>query len=224
MFDCLLRFAEFCLGGCHRQVQIHSRSQYAMVGCSVFTFISMFATSLTAHGARGSLELRAIDSKSQEPTAIYLVLRNSKGRPIFAPQQPRIGDGFVFDGQVVLDLNPGTYTFEADRGPEYRQLTGHFVIKSGATDNQEINMQRFVDMSLEGWWSGDLHVERPLRELPLLMLASDLHFANVVTWSNQKNVWERKPRPKVITEKVGRHRFYQVMGGRELRAGSEMVF
>ncbi|MCP4190827.1 MAG: hypothetical protein GY768_09385 [Planctomycetaceae bacterium] len=224
MFDRLLEFAKSLLSVWHGEVFIQCDWLNAAVGRGVVTFGWLLMMPMIAHAARGSLELRAIDSKSQEPTAIYLVLRNSKGRPIFAPKQPRIGDGFVFDGQVVLELHPGLYTFEADKGPEYRQRTGHFVMKSGATDNQEIEMQRFVHMSEEDWWSGDLHVERPLRELPLLMLASDLHFANVVTWSNQKNVWDRKPQPKLITERVGRDRFYQVMGGRERRAGSEMVF
>jgi hypothetical protein len=41
-------------------------------------------------------------------------------------------------------------------------------------------LKRFVDLTTEGWWSGDLDVQRPEADLPLLMLADDLHVANLV--------------------------------------------
>ena len=60
-------------------------------------------------------------------------------------------------------MRPGTYTFELERGPEYRVRTGQFTVNQGDADNKEVTLQRFVEMKQEGWWSGDLHVHRPPR-------------------------------------------------------------
>ena len=176
-----------------------------------------------AEAARGQLELRAIDAESEEPTAVRMILRNSKARPVFAAKAPRVGDGFLFDGEVVLELSPGTYTFTLDKGPEFREHTGRFVIQSGAADNHQVEMRRFVTMKDEGWWSGDLHVERPVREMPLRMLANDLHFANVITWRNGTSDWQRQRPPRETNIWVGNERAFNLMGGRDRRFASEMI-
>ena len=176
-----------------------------------------------AKAGRGQLELRAIDAQSEEPTAVRMRLRNPKGRPVFAAKAPRVGDGFLFDGKVVLELSPGIYTFTLDKGPEFREHTGRFVIQSGAADNHQVEMRRFVSMKDEGWWSGDLHVERSVREMPLRMLANDLHFANVISWKNGESVWQRQRTPSETTVWVGNERAFDLMGGRDRRSASELI-
>ena len=47
-------------------------------------------------------------------------------------------------------------------------------------DPKVVDLKRFVDMAPEGWWSGDLDVERPVKDLELLMQAEDLHVAELV--------------------------------------------
>ena len=189
---------------------------------ATIVLVVVIAASKPAIAARGELELRAVDSKG-EPTAVRMFLRTPKGRPYFPPKLPRIGQSFVFDGQVVLNLPPGHYTFDVEKGPEYRTRSGHFVIQSGASDNHQIEMSRFVDMQKEGWWSGDLHVEVPLRDLPVMMLADDLHLANAVTWSNEKNRWKKNALPDTLIQNVGNSRFIHVMAGRDRRRGSETM-
>ena len=44
-------------------------------------------------------------------------------------------------------------------------------------------------MAADGWWSGDLDVRRPARDIELLMAAEDLHVAEVITWQNDKSQW-----------------------------------
>ena len=44
-------------------------------------------------------------------------------------------------------------------------------------------------MAADGWWSGDLDVRRPTATSNWLMVADDLHVAEVVTWRNDKNRW-----------------------------------
>ena len=75
-----------------------------------------------------------------------------------------------------------------ERGPEYLIVSGHFEIHDFAQDSKTVTLRRFVDMSKEGWWSGDLEVHRPRKEIELLMLADDLHVAELVTWSNLKDL------------------------------------
>ena len=87
-----------------------------------------------------------------------------------------------------------------ERGPEYLVVNGHFEIHDFAEDSKTISLRRFVDMSSEGWWSGDLEVERPKKDLELLMLADDLHVAELVTWGNLKNL--TKPAPAAKTSGI----------------------
>ncbi len=54
-------------------------------------------------------------------------------------------------------------------------------------------------MSKEGWWSGDLEIERPLKEIETAMLADDLHVGEVVTWGNLDGLL--KPPPATPTER-----------------------
>jgi hypothetical protein len=184
--------------------------------------LSITGMSLRVFAAHGELELRATDD-SGEPTAVRMRLRNAKGRPVFPPKLPRVGQSFVFDGQVVLSLPPGRYMFDVEKGPEYRTRSGHFVIQSGASDNHQIEMKRFVDMHKEGWWSGDLHVELPLAQLPLMMLAEDLHLANAITWSNQHNQWKQAAPPDPSVQHVGNSRLIHLLAGRDRCRGSEVI-
>ncbi len=82
----------------------------------------------------------------------------------------------------------GSYVFEIERGPEYRVVTGHFTINENAKDSKTIELNRFVDMAHEGWWSGDLEIARPAKDVELLMRAEDLHVAEVAGWGNGKGV------------------------------------
>ena len=99
---------------------------------------------------------------------------------------PFWNDHFVFPGTIQLKLPVGKYTFQLQRGLEYRSVDGHFEIKHFAEDSKDVTLQRYVDLAAEGWYSGDLYVRRPVRDAELLMLADDLHVAQFVTWWNDK--------------------------------------
>ena len=68
----------------------------------------------------------------------------------------------------------GTYQFDIECGPEYKFQNGHFTLERNANDTKTIEMQRFVDMKKEGWWSGDLHIHRLPADIELLMRAEAL--------------------------------------------------
>lgn len=175
--------------------------------------------------ADGELELAVRDAQTKEPTAVRIELRDARGRRVPIPGLTRSGTQFVFDGRAVLKLKPGSYAFRLEKGPEYRLREGNFVIERGAADHHEVDMRRYVDMPAEGWWSGDLQVQLPPGQLPLVMLAEDLHMAPLVTRSNVG-------RPAASTaadaltgapQAVGHTRWWVPGGIRVLGPGSDLL-
>jgi len=173
---------------------------------------------------KGQFEIRVVDEKTGQPIAVNLFLRNARGRPVRAPRLPFWKDHFSFQGSVVLELAPGQYTFEMERGPEYQLRSGEFEIQSGAEDNTQVSLERFVDMKEEGWWSGDLHIHRPPADVPLLMLAQDLHVAPVITWWNETNAWADKRLPDEAVVRVDEDRFCHLLAGEDERGGGALLY
>ena len=174
--------------------------------------------------ASGQLELTVVDRETKQPIACRMHLRNAKGRPHRPSKMPFWHDHFVFAGTITLKLPLGEYSFELERGPEYLERSGRFTINRFADDRKEVDMLRFVDMSSHGWWSGDLDVRRPARDIELLMLADDLHVAPVVTWWNDKDDWRGKPAPESLLVRFDRDRFYHLMAGGHARAGGTFLY
>ena len=75
-----------------------------------------------------------------------------------------------------LELPPGEYELRVERGKEYVPLVRRITL---ADDPQrvELPLTRWINMAERGWYSGDTHVHRPLKELPNVMLAEDLNVA-----------------------------------------------
>jgi len=178
-----------------------------------------------ARGAEeGRLEIRAVDKTSGQPIAARMHLKDGKGKAIRPPKMPFWRDHFVFDGTIVLELPLGTYTFEIECGPEYKFQFGHFTLERNANDTKTIEMQRFVEMKKEGWWSGDLHIHRLPGEIELLMRAEDLHVGPVITWWNNKSEWQGKSMPAKPLVQFDGDRFYQLMAGEDEREGGALLY
>ena len=174
--------------------------------------------------AGGVVEIRVTDKDSGQPVAVRMHLKNQQGRPIKPSGHPSWNDHFVFDGKVELKLAPGNYTFEMERGTEYRVRSGNFTIQPNASDNELVTMHRFVDMKKEGWWAGDLHIHRPMKDIRLLMLAEDLHVAPVITWWNKRNLWADRKLPEELLVPVGNQRFYHLLAGEDERGGGALLY
>ncbi len=139
----------------------------------------------------GVLALTVVDSKTQEPIAVRMELRTTRDRPVRLQLRgiAQFGGHFYVDGQQELPLKLGQYVFDMDAGPEYRTQTGHFEIIRHADDQKTVEMHRVVDMAKEGWYGGDLDVERPLADLPLIMRGEGLHVAPDTAWQNVDGTW-----------------------------------
>ncbi|MBI3851247.1 MAG: CehA/McbA family metallohydrolase [Verrucomicrobia bacterium] len=141
-----------------------------------------------------------------------------------AEKLPFFRDHFVCTGKVQLDLSPGNYSYEIERGPEYLVRTGSVIVTAAATQNLALRLERLVDMAAEGWWSGDLHVHRPVKDIELLMWAEDLHVAPVMTWWNAKNEWSKRKPPADLMVQFDGNRFYHVMAGEDEREGGALLY
>lgn len=191
------------------------------IGCILVVAIAGVAS---AADSPQQLEIRVVDKATTNPLAARMHLKNARGKPVQPPKLPFWKDHFVFDGIVILELPTGQYTFELECGPEYKLRTGHFTIERNATDNKTIEMERFVDMKKEGWWSGDLHIHRPPQDIELLMRAEDLHIGPVITWWNKQNLWKDKELPDKPLVQFDENRFYHLLAGEDEWHGGALLY
>src|SRR4029079_17769305 len=136
----------------------------------LLVFWLLFA-SVAGAADKGRLEFRIVDKASGDPMSTRIDLKDKQGKPFRPPKVPFWKDHFAIDGTIVFELPLGTYNFELEAGPEYKFQSGYFTFERNANDTKTIELQRFVDMKKEGWWSGDLHIHRPVEDIELLMRA-----------------------------------------------------
>ena len=107
------------------------------------------------------VRLRVLDERGQPTTAMFVV-RDSQGR-VYPSQAKRLAPDFAFQPQVYradgesLRLPEGHYTVDFTRGPEYLARHRPLVV-SGAGQSETFNLERWIDPSKMGWWSGDHHI------------------------------------------------------------------
>ena len=190
----------------------------------LWTWFALGADSLQAQTDQGRVEITIIDPATRKPAPARVHLKDSAGKPVRVEHLPYWRDHFVCSGKATLDLPAGPYIYEVERSPEYFLSTGSFVVASNRENAITVELKRFVDMAAEGWWSGELHVHRPVKDIELLMQAEDLHVAPVMTWWNNQNLWTNQPLPGKPLVQFDRNRFYHVMGGEDEREGGALLF
>lgn len=173
---------------------------------------------------REQLEIRVLDDQTGKPIAVRMHLRDARGRPVRPSGVVSWHDHFVIPGMAVLELRPGAYTFEMERGPEYKIRTGGFTIHRGDANNAQLKMERFVNMNDEGWYSGDLLVRRDIDEIPLLMAAEDLNVVPVMTWNQDQNRWADQLIPQDLLRRSEPRGLYHVLAGQDDRGGGALSY
>ena len=82
-----------------------------------------------------------------------------------------------------LALVPGQYRFIIERGKEYLPSTNDFEIGAEPVALR-IPLQRWINLEARGWFSGDTHNHRAVKDLPNTLLAEDLNVAcPMVHWT-----------------------------------------
>lgn len=130
-------------------------------------------------------EVRVVDGETQKPISVRMSIRNERGALIKQRGVPYHFGSFCFFGQHTFKLPRGIYFYTIEKGLEYRTVSGQFEVKRGANDGVTVSIPRFTDMAAKGWWSGDLEVYRPQKDVPVLMDANDVHFANLIAQNNE---------------------------------------
>jgi hypothetical protein len=173
-------------------------------------------------GPGGVLKLEVIDRDTHSPVACRMYLTNAAKKALKAPNVPFWHDHFVFDGSIAIKLPKGEYDFEIERGPEYLVRYGHFTMDNFSDDKQVVDLKRFVDMAADGWWSGDLDVRRPAKDLKLLMLAEELHVAQLITWPNRNALLAKADYKGPLVEFDTNYFIH--LSGIDQRAGGTLLF
>src|SRR4051812_4016878 len=137
----------------------------------------------------GELTIEVVDSATGQPIPARIHLSAGRQTPaapatktypkrsvkLSLPGSAEFGGHFYVDGKVKLPLKVGQYTFELEATPEYLNETGQFEIERHADDFKRVEMKRFVELDKEGWYGGDLDVNRSPKDLPLIERAEGLH-------------------------------------------------
>ena len=179
---------------------------------------------LHAQSVPREIEISIFDGQTMRLLPCRIHLKDSAGLPVFGEGLPRWRDHFVCGGKVALHLPDGNYSYEIERGPEYRRKSGSFTINCETNSPIVLKLEHLVDMAAEGWWSGDMHVHRPIKDIELLMEAEDLHVAPVITWWNNQNAWANPPPPTNPVVRFDGDRFYHLMGGEDERSGGALLY
>jgi hypothetical protein len=114
--------------------------------------------------ARPSVDitLRVLDEQRRPTTAAFLI-KDAQGRVYPSPAK-RLAPDFSFHPQVYradgeqVTLAPGDYTVEYTRGPEYVTKRQALLVREGAGQTVTCRLERWIDVSRLGWYSGDHHV------------------------------------------------------------------
>ncbi|MFN7920368.1 MAG: hypothetical protein U0Q16_09740 [Bryobacteraceae bacterium] len=98
-------------------------------------------------------------------------------------------DSFVTrGGSVTVEAPAGRYRIVAERGLEWERGTREVDLTEPRVE-VELTMRPWIRMRERGWWSGDMHVHRPMEDVPALLEAEDLNFGVVFTMWNRQNLW-----------------------------------
>ena len=113
----------------------------------------------------------AVEGEDQPPAAPYDVTRTESSETHTA----------LPAGPFVAKLPMGGYELTVERGKQYRPAK--IKVQVGADGLEaKVKLARWIDFTSRGWYSGDTHVHRPLKELPAAMLADDLNVALPLTY------------------------------------------
>src|SRR6266852_2420777 len=102
-----------------------------------------------------------VRDENNQPTTAAFLIRDQQGR-VYPSQAKRLAPDFGFHPQVyradgdTLKLPARRYTIEFSRGPESIPKTETVKVDSPA--KLDFKVERWIDPSKFGWWSGDHHI------------------------------------------------------------------
>ena len=188
------------------------------------------------------ITLRVLDG--DQPTTASFLIRDQKQR-VYPSQTKRLAPDFFFHPQVYrsdkesIALPPGTYSIEYGRGPEYLAKRQTLIVADQKPLTLTFNLQRWIDPSTMGWFSGDHHIhaagcahyDRPTEgvypeDMMRHVLGEDLKIGSVLTWGPgwyfQKTFFEGKDH-KLSTPSNRMHYDVEISGHPSSHTGHLML-
>jgi len=134
---------------------------------------------------------------------------------------PYLGSFVIKEAAVVKNVPPGRYQILAEHGLEYERVEREVEAREDGQPVQvEMQLRPWIRMRERGWWSGDMHVHRPIEETPLLLEAEDLNLGVVFTMWNRQNIWGAGALPRADwVRKTGEHHWMTVTNAEDERGG-----
>jgi hypothetical protein len=130
---------------------------------------------------------------------------------------------FVVESKAALQVPAGRYTVIAEHGPEFERAERVADVTDAAPADVRIILRPWIHMNDLGWWSGDMHVHRPLGDVPALMKTEDLNVAVSYTmWNTEQgtiNDWKDKPLPRETVEIDSPRHLHVLMNAEDERGG-----
>lgn len=168
-------------------------------------------------------QVRVVDAETKQPISVRMSIRNARGALIKQRGVPEHAGHFCFFGQHNFKLPRGVYSYTIEKGLEYKTVSGQFEIKRGSNDGVTVAVPRFTNLNDRGWWSGDLAVARPLDDLPILMDANGLSFANGIAETNA-GLSDSDEFPDTALRSVNDRLAYCQTGVYDSRAGGGVIW
>lgn len=111
----------------------------------------------------GVVRVRVTDSEGNPlPARIYMTAAD--GRSYFPegsfPRVVSVTEDYYFhtDGSFSATLPPGEANLEVWRGFEYEPASRTVDVRAGEWTTVEVQLERWINMAAEGWYSGDNHI------------------------------------------------------------------
>jgi hypothetical protein len=174
---------------------------------SVATLLLIAAASLAKTNGDGLVRVTGIvsDATTGKPIECRLYIKDentqwyfpdsSDSRDVVVYKRSNYWDKSQVEMHATIAAKPfhvalptGKYTVSAERGKEYLPIKEELTVDPDHT-RWELKLQRWTNMASRGWYSGDMHCHRELRDLPNLMLAEDLNVCFPITnWTTSAEV------------------------------------
>ena len=167
----------------HARVNLTGHATFHILLLSCVSLCWNVAASRACRAAGGSLTLsvseESTDDQPEKPviTRMELWRGSLQGTRMPLRKATSAGVGIVLDRSMELELPDGPYAFRMIRGPEYRVVTGTFVLEKTSSDTHAIQLPRTIKMLEHGWTSGDCCLPASNQSLPIRMASEDLHVA-----------------------------------------------
>lgn len=176
-------------------------------------------------GATVTLRITEEHAGRRVPAPARVHLSGPDGKAVQVPGLPFFRDHFNCDGEARIEgLAPGHYPCVIERGPEYRRVDASFDLQGEGPRTIDVELKRRINMAERGWYSGDIHIHRPLEDMPLLMKSEDLNVAPVITVWNKRDLWAGRPLPEDRLVEVEPTRWFHVMAIEDERRGGALLY